>query len=188
MTPSRPSPDQSAVPPAPTSEAARQRQSWPDLRKVPVELLSPVGWLSGMFHVPVHQTLVEFLSLTPRQVKLTRVRIPNEPDPRPFVALQRDAITLVAPSLEDGVEARPDPGYTALREVACLLPTGILRGSLAVLLNMRLSDHLQQQGLLLTLRRCLLTPYGQTVLSPDARALSTVIVNLNAVLGVSEET
>jgi exoribonuclease-2 len=64
-------------------------------------------------------------------------RIPNEPDPRPFVALQRDAITLVAPSLEDGVEARPDPGYTALREVACLLPTGILRGSLAVLLNMR---------------------------------------------------
>jgi hypothetical protein len=141
-----------------------------------------------MFHVPVHQTLVEFLSLTPRQVKLTRVRVPHEPDPRSFVALQRNAIILVAPSLEDGVEARVDPGYTALREVACLLPSGILRGSLAVLVNMRLSDHLQQQGQLITLRRCLLTPYGQTSLSPGARALSTVIVNLDAILGISEET
>jgi len=168
-------------------EAATQPQAWPELRKVPVELLSPVGWLSGIFHVPVHQTVVEFLTLTPRQVKLTRVRVPNEPDPRPFLALQRHAITLVVPSLEEGVEARPDPGYTALREVACLLPAGILRGSLAVLLNMRLSDHLQQQGHLITIRHCLLTPYGQTALSPDARALSTAIVNLEAILGISEE-
>ncbi len=188
MRPPGSPPDRSAVPPAPASEVVGHPQSWPELRKVPVELLSPVGWLSGMFHVPVHQTLVEFLSLTSRQVKLTRVRVPNEPDPRPFVALQRAAIILVAPSLDDGVEARPDPGYTALREVACLLPTGILRGSLAVLLNMRLSDHLQQQGQLLTLRRCLLSPYGQTALSPDARSLTTVIVNLDAALGVSEET
>jgi hypothetical protein len=104
------------------------------------------------------------------------------------VALQREAIVLVAPSLEEGVEARPDPGYTALREVACLLPGGILRGSLAVLLNMRLSDHLQQQGPLLTLRHSLLTPYGQTSLSPDARTLSTAIVNLESILGISEET
>jgi hypothetical protein len=184
----RPSADPGAESPTPPSEPARQAQAWPELRKVPVELLCPVGWLSGMFHVPVHQTLVEFLSLTQQQVKLTRVRVPNEPGQRAFVALRRAAIILVAPSLDEGVEARPDPGYTANREVACLLPSGILRGSLAVLLNLRLSDHLQQQGQLLTLRRCLLTPYGQTALSPDARSLSTVIVHLDQILGISEET
>ena len=158
-----------------------------DLRKVPVELLSPMGWLSGLLHVPRHQTLVEFLSLAPRLVKLTTVRIPQETEVRPFVALQRDAITLVAPSLDDGVETPRDQSFTALREVACLMPVGVLRGSLAVLLNMRLSDHLQQQGPLITLRHCLLTPYGETAKSPLARAFSTVIANLEAVLGVSEE-
>jgi len=159
----------------------------PVLRKVPVELLSPMGWLSGLLHVPEHQTLIEFLSLAPRQVKLTKVWIPQEQEPRPFVALQRDAITLVAPSLDQGVDSARDRGFTAIRAVACLLPSGVLRGSLAVLLNMRLSDHLQQQGPLLTLRHCLLTPYGQTAKSPEARAFNTVIANLDSVLGVSEE-
>lgn len=162
-------------------------QSRPELRKVPVELLSPVGWLSGMFHVPVHQTLVEFLALTPPQVKLTRVRIPHEPEQRPFLALQRYAVILVAPALDEGVEVPRDPVHTALREVACLMPTGVLRGSLAALVNMRLSDSLQQQGPLITLHHCLLTPYGETAKSPSARAFNTVIVNLPAILGVSEE-
>jgi hypothetical protein len=147
-----------------------------------------MGWLSGLLHVPVHQTLVEFLNLAPRLVKLTRVRIPQDSEVRPFVALQPTAITLVAPALDNGIDAPRDPGFTALREVACLLPSGILRGSLAVQLNMRLSDHLQQQGPLITLRHCLLTPYGATAKSPAARSFATVIANLTSVLGVSEDS
>ena len=146
-----------------------------------------MGWLSGLMHLPVHQTLVEFLNLAPRLVKLTRVRLPQESEVRPFVALQPAAIILVAPTLHDGIDAPHNPGYTALREVACLLPSGILRGSLAVTLNMRLSDHLQQHGALIALRHCLLTPYGETAKSPGARSFGTVIANLGSVLGVSEE-
>jgi hypothetical protein len=171
----------------PESETRAQETARPVLRKVPVELLSPMGWLSGMLHLPVHQTLTEFLGLAPRLIKLTRVRIPQEQEVRPFVALQRDAISLVAPSLDEGVDSPPDRAYSALREVACLLPASVLRGSLAVLLNMRLSDHLQQHGPLLTLRHCLLTPYGETAKSSGARAFNTVIANLDSVLGVSEE-
>jgi hypothetical protein len=171
-----------------TAEAQPGLIPRPQLRKVPIEVLSPMGWLSGLLHVPLHQTLVEFLSLAPRLVKLTKVRIPQESEVRPFVALQREAIILVAPSLDDSVDTPRDRAYAALREVACLMPAGVLRGSLAVLLNMRLSDHLQQHGPLITLRHCLLTPYGQTAKSPGARAFSTVIANLEAVLGISEET
>ena len=171
----------------PDADARAQDVAKPVLRKVPVELLSPMGWLSGLLHVPVHQTLTEFLALAPRLVKLTKVRLPQEREVRPFVALQRDAISLVAPSLDDGVESAGERAYSAMREVACLLQGGVLRGSLAVLLNMRLSDHLQQHGPLLTLRHCLLTPYGETAKSPGARAFNTVIANLDSVLGVSEE-
>jgi hypothetical protein len=171
----------------PESNTRAQEIAKPVLRKVPAELLSPMGWLSGLLHVPVHQTLTEFLSLAPRLVKLTRVRIPHEQEVRPFVAIKRDAISLVAPSLDEGVESPGDRAYSALREVALLLPAGVLRGSLAVLLNMRLSDHLQQHGPLLTLRHSLLTPYGETAKSPGARAFGTVIANLDSVLGVSEE-
>jgi hypothetical protein len=160
----------------------------PDLRKVPVELLGAMGWMSGIVHVPVHQTLLEFFALAPRLVKLTRVRLPQEQDPRPFVALQREAITLVAPSLDSGVAPAEDRAYSAQRSVACLLASGVLRGHLAVLLNMRLSDHLQQHGPLIVVRHSLLTPYGHTAKSPGARSFNTVIVNLNAVLGVSEDT
>jgi hypothetical protein len=168
--------------PHPAGETPR-----PNLRKVPVELLAPMGWLSGLIHVPVHQTLLEFLTLTPRLLKLTRVRLPQEPDPRPFVALRRDLIALVAPSFSEELERPRDAGYTALRPVACLLPHCVVRGSLAVQLNMRLSDHLQQQAPLLALQHCLLTPYGATAKSPEARAFPTLIVNLDAVLGISDE-
>jgi hypothetical protein len=174
--------------PLPHNEGPAGQESRAELRKVPVELLAPMGWLSGMLHVPVHQTLAEFLRLSPRLLKLTRVRVPQEPDPRPFVAFRRDLIAVVAPSFGEEVEKPGDVGYTASRSVACLLPHGVVRGSLAVLLNMRLSDHLQQQGPLFTLRHCLLTPYGATAKSPEARAFPTLIVNLDAVLGISEET
>lgn len=171
----------------PEADPAAQQIAKPVLRKVPAELLSPMGWLSGLLHVPAHQTLTEFFTLAPRLVKLTRVRIPQEREVRPFVAIKRDAISLVAPSLDEGVDSPADRAYSALREVALLLPAGVLRGSLAVLLNLRLSDHLQQHGPLLTLRHCLLTPYGETAKSPGARAFGTVIANLDSVLGVSEE-
>ena len=160
----------------------------PELRKVPIELLAAMGWVSGVLHVPLQQTLVEFLSMAPKLVKLTRVRLPLEPEPRPFVALQREAIALVAPSLDSAVAPDMDRRFSAERSVACLLASGVLRGYLGVLLNMRLSDHLQQHGPLIVLRHCLLTPYGHTAKSPGARSFGTVIVNLNAVLGVSEET
>jgi hypothetical protein len=95
---------------------------------------------------------------------------------------------LEAPSLDATVEAPRDPAFTATRGIACLMASGVLRGSLDVTLNMRLSDHLQQHGPLLTLRHCLLTPYGHTAKSLAARSFTTVIANLDVVLGVSEET
>jgi hypothetical protein len=158
--------------------------SRPRLRQVPADFLTPLGWLSGTLHVPEHLPLEEHLALGRHDLKLTGVTIPEEPDRLRFLALRRDAVIVVAPALAD--EEEPASEFTVARDVACLLPAGILRGTLRVFSGMRLSDHLQQQGHLVTLRHCLLAPYGATANSAGARSLATAIVNLNHAIGIAE--
>jgi hypothetical protein len=158
----------------------------PRLRKVPIDALTGLGWLNGTLHVPSHLALSEFLALGSHPLKLTQAQVPNEADRMTFVALRRDALVLVAPGLAEEGEGAEGSAYTTDLQVACLLPMGILRGTLRVIYNLRLSDHLQQTGHLLTLHRCLLAPYGGTANSPGARGLHAVIVNLNHALGISE--
>jgi hypothetical protein len=158
----------------------------PRLRRVPVDALTSLGWLNGTLHVPSHLALSEFLALGSHPLKLTEAQVPNEPDRLAFVALRRDAVMLVAPGLAEEGAGAEATAYTTDLHVACLLPMGMLRGTLRVIYNLRLSDHLQQSGHLLTLHRCLLAPYGGTANSPGARGLHAVIVNLNHALGISE--
>lgn len=162
----------------------------PALRQVTAEVLTPVGWMNGTFRVPPHQPFLDFLTLGTLGVqilKFTRVRVPNEPDPVPFVALRRESVILVVPSLsKDLIETRDEGGFTRAREVACLLPGGVLRGTLDVLANIRLSDDLERRAHLIVLRRCMLAPYGGTLNDPAARALPIAIVNLSQAVGVSE--
>jgi len=159
--------------------------SAPGLRKVAADLLTPLGWVSGTLHVPSHLPLEEHLAFGHQDLKLTGVQLPEEPDRLRFLALRRDAVLLVSPALAE--EEPPPSSFSAPRQVACLLLHGILRGTLEVFTNLRLSDHLQQQGTVVTLRRCLLTPYGATAHSAGARSLHTAIVNLTRVIGIAED-
>jgi hypothetical protein len=154
------------------------------LRQVAVDLLTTLGWLNGTLHVPRHLPLEEHLALGRHDLKVTGVAVPHEPERLRFLSLRRDAVAVVAPALAE--EEEPVSEQTTARQVACLLPGGILRGTLRVWVNLRLSDHLQQQGQLITLRRCFLAPYGATAHSPEARTLHTAIVNLTHALGISE--
>jgi hypothetical protein len=61
-----------------------------------------------------------------------------------------------------------------------------VRGTLEVLVNVRVSDFLRQQASLLVMRRCTFAPYGEPAESPKARTLGTVIVNLSTAVGVAE--
>ncbi len=158
----------------------------PRLRKVPGDVLTGIGWLNGTFHVPAHLALSDYLALGSQAFKLTGVGVPNEAERLAFMALRRDAVILVAPALAEEGEAPDATSYTTDLQVACLLPMGMLRGTLRVIYNLRLSDHLQQTGHLLTLHQCLLAPYGATAKSPGARDLHTAIVNLNHATGISE--
>ncbi len=94
---------------------------------------------------------------------------------------------LIEPTQPDEpVEAAGSLGRTTPREVGCLLEVGMLRGTLEVLVNVRVSDYLRQQPGFVVLRRCVLMPYGEALGSAQARRITTAVVNLARVVGVSE--
>ena len=161
----------------------------PRLRQVTADVLTPVGGMKGTFRVPPQQPVLDFLTrgtLGVQVLKFTRVRVPNEPDVVPFVALRRESVILVVPTLTKDLIEEPDAGFMRARDVACLLPGGVLRGTLDVLANIRLSDDLERRAHLVVLRRCVLAPYGGTLNDPTARALPVAIVNLTQAVGISE--
>ncbi len=120
-------------------------------------------------------------------MKLTRVRVPNETERVPFVALRRDSILVVEPTQSDElVDTAGSGGRTSSHRVGCLLSVGILHGTLEVLVNVRVSDFLRQQPSLAVLHDCALVPYGQPPESNQARRLRVALVNLGRVTGVAE--
>ena len=157
------------------------------LQRLPIDILTTLGWLNGTLHLPCHLPLEEHLALGRTDLKLTGVSVPNEPDRLRFLALRREAVVVVVPPLANGRDDGPaSDAFTTTREVACLLPGWMLKGTLRLFTGLRLSDHLQLQGRLVTLRHCLLAPYGATAQSDHARALPTAIINLDHAIGFSE--
>ncbi len=161
--------------------------SAPPLRLCSVNVLTDLGWCAGTFHVPGRQSLVDFLAPGNHIVKLTRVRIPNEGERLPFVAVRRDSIMVVEPTQSDElVDTAGSGGRTSSHRVGCLLPAGVLHGTLEVLINVRVSDFLRQQPGLAVLHDCVLVPYGEPPESAQARKLRLALVNFGRVTGVAE--
>jgi hypothetical protein len=92
-------------------------------------ILTGLGWLHGTFHLPPHQSLVDFLAPGVRVIKFTRVQLPPTTEVIPFVALRCEAVTLVEPTLgDDPVETAAggaDGDMAALR--GALYPSGPCR-------------------------------------------------------------
>ncbi len=159
----------------------------PFLRKVVANILMEAGWLHGTFHVPERQALMDYLATGVQLLKTTRVRFPGEREVLPFVALRREAIILIEPSLDEEVEAPGSVGRTTPHPVSCFLLSGRLHGTLEVLINVRVSDFLRQQMSLLVLRQCVFVPYGEILEGPKSRRMRVVILNMARTLGVAEQ-
>lgn len=158
-------------------------QPKPEQRKVTVSLLTDVGWANGTLHLPPMQTLLDFLNGSGPIVKATRVRLPTRPDTISFTGFRREAVHLVAPSMDEMIEPPGAVGQTTPREITCVLPGGELQGRLDVLVNLRVSDFLRQQTSLAVVRRCVWRPHGATEPAQE-RKLAVAVLNLARVVGV----
>ncbi len=171
----------------PTLRGSSAGAAPPPLVPVRAQVLTPLGWLQGTFNVPPNQSLLDFFSPGVQVLKFTRVRLPAVPETVPFVALRRESVHLIDPAIEEeAIETPGSSGRTTPRHVSCLLPAGEVRGTLEVLVDVRVSDFLRQQANLLVLRGCVFSPHGAAPGSPDIRRLRTVLVNLAAAVGVAE--
>jgi hypothetical protein len=158
----------------------------PPLRKQTANVLTDLGWLHGTFNLPPNQSLVDFLSGGAQIIKFTRVQLPHG-EVVPFVALRRETIVLIEPTLGDDLVDTPGSiGRTTVRDVTCLLTSGQVRGVLEVLVNVRVSDFLRQQANMIVVRRAVYAPHGESDESPKTRRLGTVVVNLSRAVGVAE--
>lgn len=154
-------------------------------RRATVSLLTDLGWSNGTLHIPTQQTLLDYLNATGPVVKSTRVRVPTRPDTVNFIGFRREAVQVVAPTIDELVEPSGAVGHTTPRDIICILPSGELQGKLDVLVNLRVSDFLRQQTSLVVLRRCVFRPHGATDPAQDRR-LAVAVVNMARAIGVAQ--
>jgi hypothetical protein len=92
----------------------------PSLRKVVAGILMDTSWLHGTFHVPERQALMDYFASGVPLLKTTRVRFPGVTELVPFIALRREAITLLDPTIDDDmVESAGSGGRTTPHRVSC---------------------------------------------------------------------
>jgi len=157
----------------------------PEQRRATAAVLTAMGWMQGTFHLPPMQTWFDFLAGGAPVLKLTRVRLPVNAPLMPFLALRRESLHLLAPTIDEMVELEGAQGRTTPRQVEILLPGGWLRGRIDVLVNLRVSDYLRQQTALAVVRDGVFSPHGSND-PAHARKLPVAIVNLSEVAGVAQ--
>lgn len=164
------------------------RSGRPKQRAVAAEILLSTRWISGTLPVPELQSLTDYLNTSGAFVKLTDATVPGLEGAPEFLALQRSAISLVAPTaLEERVETEGGAGITSPWRIACLFDQGILYGRLDFLVNLRLSDYLRQQAGFLVVRDGVWAAAGSGAAPhPSANRWPVVLVNPARALGIVE--
>lgn len=162
------------------SPRPRQRRIWADV-------LVAAGWVEGTFLVPETQSLLDYLSHGGAFLKMTDARVPGPDRTAEFFALQRAAVTLIAPKVDASpVETEGAGGITSPWSISCLFDLGSLDGRLDFLTNMRLSDYLRQETGFIVVRDAVWTPSAPGADGPEIQAWPCVVVNVARLVGISE--
>jgi len=115
--------------------------------------------MSANLIIPEFQSIADYLNTAGAFIKLTDAKARGLEPAAEFVAVQRAAISLIAPAAaDDRVETEGGGGITSPWRIACLFDHGVLHGQLDFLVNMRLSDYLRQQTGFLVVREATWTP------------------------------
>ncbi len=139
-------------------------------------------WITGNFVLPKLHGLTEHLNRTTDFYKLTDVRFSRESEPVAFLALQREAITLIVPALGSDQLVISAAQKRQPHDVSCLLPDGMINGTLDLGIGLRVSDFLAQDQHFFALRDCSVLMKG----AKDRRKAPLVIFNRRQLVGVSE--
>lgn len=157
----------------------------PELRLVPVRVLTSAGWITGTLHVPRAMPLLDFLEDERRFVSLSGVKLPIGAE-LPFFALAKSAIVLLQPTPEELVEAvTRTSGRSRLHQVSCLFEGGLVMGTLALPSDRRVSDELLASKGFVVLGHCTIG-VDAPAKAPVMEAGLHVLVHAPRLIGVTE--
>lgn len=157
----------------------------PDQRQVPANVFTPVGWLSGQFHVGTNNAFLETVNAVQAFFKLTDVRMVETGEFLPFFCLQRHAAHIILPAeAAERMETLKKAEGTD-KIVTCLLQSGSVKGALRLLADIRLSDFLFKCSGFFVLRDCTSALWqpddaGAAVVAPIA------LINARHVVGITD--
>ena len=160
----------------------------PKQRTVKARILTEAGWIQGCFNIPHNALFLDYMNRPITFDNLTQVTVEPYRLSSEFLMLQRRAIILIQ-FLEDVPELLDRfAENTAPRQIFCLLDKGIIRGSLALLRNIRVSDHFNNRRGFVLLSQC------RSLLAlplPEGKKESqhpVLLLNTDYILGVSDST
>ena len=156
---------------------------------LPVVIVAPSGYITGMLHLPPMKNLRAYLNGPEEILKLTDARLPGRDQTHPFLALQKSATLLLVPQAGmDTVRPEPTSIPKTRRPVTCLLTVGSLRAFIEAPESLRTSDFLLRSPGFLEFLQCHFSPNPYMDAS-DARGdpFPLVFVNGRSVVGVTEE-
>jgi hypothetical protein len=155
-----------------------------ETRRIPVRVLTIVGWLDATIELPRKHSLLDWLEHQGSFVRLEHVAFHGSPRVIPAFTVQSGAIVLLTP--RDPLLAQLDEPAAALRvehEIACLTRQGVLRGRLVTLPSVRVSRWLLHHGGFIALHDAHLE--GATGAAGERIALA--FVNAQHVVGVTDD-
>lgn len=157
-----------------------------DVRQVPVQVLTTVGWLEATLVVPRIHSLFDWFEHAGPFVRFTGARFVGSAKVLPAMTLQRGAVILVVP--RDPAQAlleEPQGRLRAEHQVACLTQLGVLQGRLVTLTGVRVSDWLLHHSGFIALHDLRIQERGAKAPSPAKLALA--FVNATHVIGVTDD-
>lgn len=135
-------------------------------------------------HVPEEEPLLDFLNGDRSFLTLTDVVL-AQGTKLPFLALALDAVILVQPSVDELIETSARSSQrTAIRQVSCLFPGGMLMGSLPLPADTRVSDEMMSSGEFFLVGNCTLGIDDAS--APAMEASPHVLLHARKIIGVAE--
>lgn len=154
--------------------------SQPDHRLLAVRLLTSAGFIDGTLRVLRRAFLADLWDHAPDFVPLTDVQLPGLPERVPFFAVRRQDVVVLIPPADDALISQ-SRGHEVDHAMSALLPDRfVVGGTVGVLHDVRLSDHLRKPVTIVV--------RDATLLGPGVNERHAVLLlNPGRVVGITEQ-
>jgi hypothetical protein len=156
-------------------------------REIPVECCTHIQWISGRICTLPTRSLLDHLNMGDPFLRMVDVVTPQYPEPMAFMALRTDAVDLILPAEgQNAIDTEQRGAKITERSIRCLLPYGVLEGTIGVLDKIRVSDHLMRCGTFMLIRACQFRLAKGLRAPRDLARVGFALVNVRRVIGISD--